>query len=105
MPNMVGWTDLREPAGSRGDPPRDLRVRNLALGQGGRLAVGDNLAPIVNIRSALIEALGWLLLVVPLLSLAGGLALSFGFLRRVDTITRTADAIIAGDLNQRIPTR
>ncbi len=105
MPNMVGWTDLREPAGSRGDATRDLRVRNVALGQGVRLAVGDDLAPIENIRSALIEALGWSLLAVPLLSLAGGLALIFGFLRRVDAITRTADAIIGGDLNQRIPTR
>jgi hypothetical protein len=99
MPNMVGWTDLREPAGSRGDSPRDLRVRNVALGQGVRLAVGDDLAPIENIRSALIEALGWSLLAVPLLSLAGGLALSFGFLRRVDTITRTADAIMEISIN------
>ena len=104
MPN-TGWTDLKEPAGSRGDPPRDLRVRNVALGQGLRLAVGDDIAPIENIRSALIEALGWSLLAVPLLSLAGGLAISFGFLRRVDAITRTADAIIGGDLKQRIPTR
>ena len=106
MPDREGWTDLREPTGShRGDPPRDLRVRSVALGEGLRLAVGDDLAPIENIRSALIEALGWSLLAVPLLSLAGGLALSFGFLRRVDAITRTADAIIGGDLNQRIPTR
>ena len=105
MPNTVGWTDLSEPPSSRGDRPRDLRVRNVALPQGLRLAVGDDLAPIENIRSALIEALGWSLLAVPLLSLAGGLAISFGFLRRVDAITRTADAIIGGDLNRRIPTR
>jgi signal transduction histidine kinase len=105
MPDTVGWTDLSEPRGRRGDPPRTLRVRNVALPQGMRLAVGDDLAPIENVRAALIEALGWLLLAVPLLSLAGGLALSFGFLRRVDAITRTADAIIEGDLSQRIPTR
>ena len=105
MPDTVGWTDLREPRGRRGDPPRTLRVRNVALPQGLRLAVGDDLAPIENVRTALIEASGWLLLAVPLLSLAGGLALSFGFLRRVDTITRTAEAIIEGDLDQRIPTR
>ncbi|MGH6826096.1 ATP-binding protein [Methyloceanibacter sp.] len=105
MPDTVGWTDLSEPRGRRGDPPRTLRVRNVALPQGLRLAVGDDLAPIENVRAALIEALGWLLLAVPLLSLAGGLALSFGFLRRVDAITRTADAIIEGDLDQRIPTR
>jgi signal transduction histidine kinase len=105
MPNTVGWTDLSERPSSRGDRPRDLRVRNVALPQGLRLAVGDDLAAMENIRSALIEALVWSLLAVPLLSLAGGLALSFGFLRRVDAITRTADAIIGGDLEQRIPTR
>jgi signal transduction histidine kinase len=105
MSDTVGWTDLSEPRGRRGDPPRTLRVRNVALPQGLRLAVGDDLAPIENVRAALIEALGWLLLAVPLLSLAGGLALSFGFLRRVDAITRTADAIIEGDLSHRIPTR
>jgi signal transduction histidine kinase len=105
MPNTVGWTDLSERPSSRGDRPRDLRVRNVALPQGLRLAVGDDLAAMENIRSALIEALVWSLLAVPLLSLAGGLALSFGFLRRVDAITRTADAIIGGDLKQRIPTR
>jgi signal transduction histidine kinase len=105
MPNTVGWTDLSEPPSSRGGRPRDLRVRNVALPQGLRLAVGDDLAAMENIRSALIEALAWSLLAVPLVSLAGGLALSFGFLRRVDAITRTADAIIGGDLNQRIPTR
>jgi signal transduction histidine kinase len=105
IPTTVGWTDLSEPSGGRGTRPRDLRVRNVALAQGLRLAVGDDLAPIDDIRAALIEALGWSLLAVPLLSLAGGLALSFGFLRRVDAITRTADAIIDGDLNRRIPTR
>jgi hypothetical protein len=105
MPNTVGWTDLSERPSSRGDRPRDLRVRNVALPQGLRLAVGDDLAAMENIRSALIEALVWSLLAVPLLSLAGGLALSFGFLRRVDAITRTADAIIGGDLKQRIPMR
>jgi signal transduction histidine kinase len=105
MPNAVGWANLSVPRGNPEDPPRNLRVRNVALDQGLRLAVGDDLAPIEEIRAALIEALGWSLLAVPLLSLAGGLALSFGFLRRVDAITSTADAIIGGDLNQRIPTR
>src|SRR6476620_5280058 len=58
MPNTAGWTDLSEPPSGRGDRPRnrprDLRVRNVALAQGLRLAVGDDLAPIENIRSALI---------------------------------------------------
>src|SRR5215510_9397684 len=105
MPSVVGWTDVSEPRGNRADPPRKIRIRNVALDQGLRLAVGDDLAPIENIRTALFEALGWLLLAVPLLSLAGGLALSFGFLQREDAMASTADVIIAGDLSQRIPTR
>jgi signal transduction histidine kinase len=36
---------------------------------------------------------------------AGGLALSAAFLRRVDAIARTAEAIVGGDLDQRVPDR
>jgi signal transduction histidine kinase len=39
---------------------------------------------------------------VLVLGIGGGLLLSAAFLRRVDMITRTADAIIAGDLSRRI---
>lgn len=48
---------------------------------------------------------GWLLLAFFPLSVAGGLILSRKFLRQVDTITQTAEAIIGGDLAQRIPAR
>src|SRR5438093_455077 len=40
---------------------------------------------------------------VVVLGTAGGIALSFALLKRVETIRRTAAAIIADDLSQRIP--
>ena len=40
-----------------------------------------------------------------LLTLSGGLLLSRGFLRRVDAITQTAEAIIEGNLSSRVPLR
>jgi signal transduction histidine kinase len=39
------------------------------------------------------------------LGIAGGVLLSRGFLRRVDAISRTADAIVSGDLARRVPDR
>ena len=75
------------------------------LGDGIRLAVGDDLAMIREINKAFFDALGWVLLAVILLSLAGGPLLSLGFLGKVDAVTRTADAIISGHLGQRIPLR
>jgi signal transduction histidine kinase len=46
-----------------------------------------------------------MLLLVLTLAIAGGIVLSMAFLQRVDTITRTAEAIIGGDMQRRIPVR
>ena len=105
MPATEGWGNISAQGARVGDPARRFRVRSVVLDQGLRLAVGDDLGPMDDIRAAFIEALGWSLLAFALLSLSGGLLLSFGFLRRVDAITRTADAIIAGELHRRSPRR
>jgi signal transduction histidine kinase len=49
--------------------------------------------------------LGWALLAFLVLTLAAGALLSSAFLRRVDAIARTAEAIIDGDLGSRVPLR
>ena len=69
------------------------------------LAVADDLDPIEEIQQAFLSALGWGLAAFVILSLAGGILLSRAFLQRVDVITRTAEAIIGGDLHSRIPLR
>jgi signal transduction histidine kinase len=102
--NGSGWRDIwvRD---SRSGALKGFRVHTVLMDHGLRLSVGDDLGPSENIKTAFLEALGWSLVAFILLSLAGGLLLSVGFLRRVDAITCTAEAIIAGDLGRRIPVR
>jgi hypothetical protein len=96
MPATEGWSNISGPRDQPSGRAKDFRVRSVLLDQGLRLAVGDDLGPMEDIRTAFLEALGWSLLAFAFLSLAGGLLLSFGFLRRVNAITHTAEAIIAG---------
>ena len=90
------------------DGGRPERVRALVsdLGGGLLLAVGDDLGrdrrrwrrrspPPSGGRSGLAALLG----------IGGGVLLSRAFLARVDAISRTAEAIIGGDLARRVPVR
>ena len=70
----------------------------------GELA-SNSQAAVSRTHKAARAALTWLLPAFLLLSMGGGLLLSRGFLRRIDGITRTAAAIIGGDLSQRVPLR
>jgi len=105
MPAHVGWTDIETEPASGSSVEQNLRVRTVLLGKGVRLAVADDLGPIEEIQQAFLSALGWGLAAFVILSLAGGILLSRAFLQRVDVITRTAEAIIGGDLHSRIPLR
>jgi len=104
MPTRVGWSDIEiEPNSGNSVVERQFRVRSVMLNGGVRLAVGDDLGPIEEIQQTFLEALGCGLLAFVILSLAGGVLLSSAFLLRVDAITRTAEAIISGELHSRIP--
>jgi len=105
VPLGTGWADVAMPLGAHGTSGRKFRVRSVLLSGGVRLSVGDDLTPIQEIQGAFLEALGWALLVFLLLSLMGGLLLGRAFLQRVDAITLTAEAIIAGELKSRVPLR
>jgi signal transduction histidine kinase len=52
-----------------------------------------------------LRTFGWVILISLSLAVAGGLLLSSRFLKRIDAINRTAEAIIEGDIRQRIPRR
>ncbi len=108
LPGRAGWRDVD--AGARTEetdtePPEHLRILVVDLPGGVRLAVGDDLARIDDVQETVLTAFGWTAVLVAALGIGGGVLMSLGFLRRLDTITRTAEAIIAGDLAQRIPTR
>ncbi len=99
-----GWTVVKVPEASEdGGRPERLRALVLDLGGGLLLAVGDDLGRIIEVEEAVATAFLGTMGLAALLGMGGGALLSRAFLARVDAIARTAEAIIAGDLAQRIP--
>jgi len=101
-----GWTTVRIPNATEdnGRPERS-RVLVADLGGGLLLAVGDDLGRIGEIEEAVATAFLWTVGLVAVLGIGGGVLLSRAFLARVDAISRTAEAIIGGDLARRVPVR
>lgn len=101
-----GWTTIQVPQAAE-DGGRPERVRALVsdLGGGVLLAVGDDLRQIGELEEAIATALLWTVGLAAVLGISGGALLSRAFLRRVDAIARTAEAIIGGDLTRRMPMR
>jgi signal transduction histidine kinase len=79
-----------------------IRVLVQQLDGGYRLGIGEDLEQVGEMEDAFFGILASALGIVLVLGIGGGLLLSAAFLRRVDMITRTADAIIDGDLSRRI---
>ena len=110
MPSVValrpGWMVEKVPEASE-DNGRPERVRALVsdLGGGLLLAVGDDLHRMTEVEEAVATAFLWTVGLVAALGIGGGALLSRAFLARVDAISRTAEAIIGGDLARRVPVR
>lgn len=101
----LGWVDVAtEQDATKAPGGEQERVRALVkeLDGGFRLGVGEDLEQVGEIEDTIFAAFASTLSIIVVLGIGGGVLLSAGFLRRVDTITRTADAIIAGDLSRRI---
>jgi signal transduction histidine kinase len=100
-----GWVEVDAGQGAGGEQSDESeRVRTLVkqLDGGFRLAVGEDLEQVGELEDTFLGILASALGIVLVLGIGGGLLLSAAFLRRVDMITRTADAIIDGDLSRRI---
>lgn len=107
MPPIEGAVDF-VPAGEAPDPdlpPAKLTGYGLTLPDGSFLLVAQDANRLTDMQHAIIRAFVWAGGVTLLLAIAGGLLIGSGFLRRIDTITRTSRAIMAGDLSARIPVR
>jgi signal transduction histidine kinase len=102
-PKTPGWSTLPyvEPDGDR----TTRRFLVVDLGTGLRLAVAADREEVEKIKETIFDGFVSAFAAVLLLGIAGGFGLSFVLLRRVETIRRTAQAIIAGDLTQRVPVR
>ena len=100
----AGWTTINVPqAAEDAGEPELVKALVTDLGDGVRLAVGVDLGTIDNLEEAIVTAFLWTIGPAALLGIVGGILVSRAFLARVDAITRTADAIIAGDLSRRVP--
>ena len=105
-PRQPGWATVDVPdAKEDGGRPERVRALMSDLGGGLLLAVGDDLGRVGEVEEAIATAFLWTVGLAALLGIGGGVLLSRAFLARVDAMSRTAEAIIAGDLAQRIPLR
>jgi methyl-accepting chemotaxis protein len=99
-----GWSDVSAASGlSEWRFARGLFASVSVDDDGMRLSVAEDLRFTADVRRAWLEACGLGLIAFLILSVAGGLLLSHSFLKRVDTIRTTAQAIVSGNLGSRIP--
>ncbi|MDD2661050.1 MAG: ATP-binding protein [Methylococcales bacterium] len=78
-------------------------IRVMALPNDGWLGIGHDGEYIQHAGEAIIQAFLWGFVLVVFLGALGGLYLSRAFLKKIDCITQSTQAIIAGDLKHRLP--
>jgi signal transduction histidine kinase len=106
MPPVNGVIDFvrdneDEPANARSK----LTGYGLTLADGSFILVAQDASRLIDMQHAIEGAFASAAAVTLLLAIVGGVLLSGGFLRRIDTIGRTSRAIMEGDLTARIPVR
>ena len=103
VPARLGWSNVKNKE-SDGDISH-RRVLVAPLAGGARLAIGADREQIDELEVSIFDGFASAFAAVIALGSIGGIALSLALLKRVETIRRTAEAIIAGDLTQRVPVR
>ena len=98
---FTGPPDGDEPAGEM----EKLRVLVTPLPGGNCLLVGDDIGKVGKLGVVILDSFGWVFLLTLMMAVTGGIFLSSGALKRIETISRTAEAIIEGDISRRIPRR
>jgi signal transduction histidine kinase len=79
--------------------------RGVYVTPGVYLFVGRDTSQIAATRVRILKAFAWIEAASIVLAALGGIFFSVQFMRRIDAITRTCQAIIAGRFNDRIPLR
>jgi signal transduction histidine kinase len=82
-----------------------IRGRGIVLPDGAYLFVGISDYQLGEVREVILRTSLLGLGVTVVLAVAGGLAMSYGVLRRVEAVSRASRAIMAGDLAQRMALR
>jgi signal transduction histidine kinase len=103
--DQTGWIGYPAAAAGGNKPGKETEAALVLvkeLDRGFRLGVGEDLGDAAEVEDLFFGILAAVLGIVLVVGIGGGLMLSAAFLSRIDMITRTADAIIAGDLSRRI---
>lgn len=80
----------------------NILVASRSLERGLRLVIADNLESVEDVEDVVLNGFLVALALALVLGLGAGALFTRSLLRRVDSVTRTAEAIIGGDLSQRI---
>jgi signal transduction histidine kinase len=101
--NGEGRFDLKLPRPN--SPSVAVHAHGTTLPDGGYLTVGVDALPRREMHKLILRVFGWSSAITLVLALAGGALVSGGLLQRIETISRAARDIMAGDFSRRIPTR
>jgi len=99
-----GWRHMNGPPDGD-EPPGQLEhllVYSIRLSPDVWLSVGDDIGLLRRLDNTFLQVFVVGLILVMTLAVSGGVAVSAGFLRRIDAITRTAEAIIEGNIGKRV---
>ena len=102
MEPVIGTATLRMRVDDR---LRQVRARGYRLANGDYLLIGQDTRTLRDMKALIVRAFGVGLLVTLLLALLGGVIVSTTMLKRIDAVSRTARAIVEGDMSQRVPVR
>jgi signal transduction histidine kinase len=106
-----GWREsgltgsIFEKTESQADDDHKIWGQGVFLFDGSFLLVGQDAFPILSVQESIINSFAWSSGIAILLAALAGLAVSRGFLHRIDDINNTSLAIIDGRLKERIPVR
>lgn len=105
IPARTGWSKISYIENENDDDTGQLRVFLAPFANGVHVAIASDLEQVEEIQRAIFNGFLAAFGAVVGLGVVGGIGLSVALLKRVETIRKTAEAIIAGDLSQRVPVR
>ena len=98
-----GRLDLKVPRSN--SPSVAVRAHGITLPDAEYLMVGVDALPRREMHKLVVQVFEWSSAITLVLAFAGGALMSGGLLRRIETISRAARDIMAGDFSRRIPVR
>ena len=101
----LGLFSFSVPRAKRPESRVKVLGRGVYIARGIYLFVGRDTSQIAATRVRILEAFAWIEAAAVILAGLGGIFFSVRFTRRIDAITRTCRAIIAGKFNDRMPLR